>query len=179
MNTVDNSYFSPDRPEIILSSDHQAIISALKAEATADDVLMTSMVKPPWENDLLWLAPEFPGKFYCGHYFLTVDYGRKRQEVIDFYDAPPERQASFLTDNHIRFIFVAADENPLRFERVPGLKPIRSSSVGTLSEFTPARAMTQPDVRASRIANNWLRPHTLWVKPSEVVRGILRAANDT
>jgi hypothetical protein len=135
-NTVEQSYFTPDRPETFLSSDHQAIISTLQAKATAGDVLIANMIKPPWENELLWLAPEFPGKLYCGHYFLTVDYERKRQEVIDFYSAAPERQANFLAEKGIRFVFVAPDENPLRFEQVPGLKPIKATSIGTLLEFT-------------------------------------------
>jgi hypothetical protein len=101
------SYFSDDAPYRFLSTAHRDTIDALVARASKDDVLVAR------EADLLWLAPEFPGRHYCGHFFLTVDYERRQAEVARFFAASADAQAAFLGDHRIRFVFAAPQRSPV------------------------------------------------------------------
>jgi len=51
----------------------------------------------PWKTDDLWLAPEYPGKLYCGHFFLTADYEQKCAKVVRFFEShiPEEQKPSY------------------------------------------------------------------------------------
>jgi hypothetical protein len=117
-------------PYAFLTPEHQAILAALHDRAQTGDV----MLEP--ERDVLWLAPAYTGSTYCGHFFLTVDFERKRAEMERFF-AESDRawQARFLREHLIRFVFVPADSRPGRFASVEGLRPIISSRVGDLFEF--------------------------------------------
>jgi hypothetical protein len=123
------SHFSDSVPHKFLDGAHRAMIDRLGQRATRGDLLVAD------ERELLWLAPEYPGRHYCGHFFLTVDYERRRKEIARFFTAAAEEQAMFLSKNHIRFLFVAARQNPSRFEAVRGLRPILANTAGSLFEY--------------------------------------------
>jgi hypothetical protein len=133
----DNTTFVTNSPVEFLSAENLEIIDALKNNATKDDILITDMSKPEWQGDQLWLAPEYPGKLYCGHFFLTVDFDRKRSELTHFYQTttPVEEQVAFLQKNNIRFMYVDSNEDPQRFQRIPGIILLKSTSIGSLFEY--------------------------------------------
>ncbi len=129
--------FDPSIPSIWLNADHEAIIHKLDEIAAPDDILITDMSKVDWEVDPLWLAPDYPGKFYCAHFFLTVDFTNKRDELVKFYDplTTSQEQSAFLKEKHIRFVYVDANQNPSRFSQIPGLTQVLSNSVGAIFQF--------------------------------------------
>ncbi|HEX9075741.1 MAG TPA: hypothetical protein VF932_08160 [Anaerolineae bacterium] len=129
--------FTPDEASMFLSPAHREIIDVVRQRATENDVLIVDKTDAAWQTDDLWLAPEYPGKLYCGHFFLTPDYDRKCAQVNSFFNAPAS-QVSFLKENGIRFVYVAGKDDPSRFESVPGLIPLKSESIGALFEFTPS-----------------------------------------
>jgi hypothetical protein len=116
-------------PYAFLTPDHQAILAVLNDRARAGDVMLER------ERDVLWLAPGYTGSTYCGHFFLTVDFERKRAETERFF-AESDRawQSQFLREHVIRFVFVPADRRPGRFVSVEGLRQIISNRVGDLFE---------------------------------------------
>ena len=128
-----SSNFDRSEPHKFLGPDHRSIIAALRQRATTSDVLVAG------RRDKLWLAPEYPGRHYAGHFFLTVDFQRKQSEVDNYYRAP-EGENRFLSRNQVRFLYVSQRQKPERFRSIPGLVPIRETAVGTLFEYAPARA---------------------------------------
>ncbi len=123
--------FDPQKPYVFLSGEHRKAIAALSAAATPSDVLLA---RPA---DILWLGPEYPGRHYAGHFFLTVDYRRKLADEIEFFDkATPAERAEFLRRNDVRFLFVRPDDHPESFAAVGGLTPLVAGTPGTLFEIT-------------------------------------------
>jgi hypothetical protein len=139
-----NAMFSPDKPYMFLSAERNELVDILKRRAGKDDALIVDKSKEPWETDDLWLGPDYPGKLYCGHFFLTVDYERKRSEVARFFSDPPEKQAAFLQERRIRYVYVEAKDGPSRFERVPGLALLKATSIGSLFEYTAQASNAGP-----------------------------------
>ncbi len=137
--------FRSDQPHKYLSVEHVAVVRELVAAATKDDVLVAS----DWRQ-LSWLAPEFPGRFYVAHGILTVDAGRKWQDVRRFMAGTPDEQGRFLTRNNIRFVFASARHDRDSLDRVPGLEPLRETSFGTLYRFDGARAAVSADPPGGR-----------------------------
>jgi hypothetical protein len=123
-------------PYTWMSPDHQQVLAALRERAREEDVLIVDKSNVLWRTDDLWLTNGFRGRLYAGHNGLTPDYPRKRDEVNAFY-RNPETAAEFLRRARIRFVYVRRNQDPARFERVPGLRPLRSTGVGTLFEYTP------------------------------------------
>jgi hypothetical protein len=120
------------------TADHQELLRTLLENATEDDVLIVDKVKRPWRTDDLWLTSGFPGRLYAGHYAVTPDYERKRDEVNAFFaESDPEEGPRFLEREGIRFVYVREDQDVARFEQVPGLRPLRRTAIGTLFEFAP------------------------------------------
>jgi hypothetical protein len=116
-----------------LSPEHRQIIRALLDRAVQSDVLLAD------DDDVLWLAPEYPGRHYCGHFFLTVDYEAKKQARSRFFAAEPLRQADFLAAQKIRFLYVAKNQDPARFAAVPGLSLLAAGKAGALFEYNRDR----------------------------------------
>jgi hypothetical protein len=112
------------------------MVDLLQQRAKQNDVLILDKSRDPWRTDDLWLAPQYPGKLYCGHFFLTVDYDRKCAEVNRFFRDSPERQSTFLHEHGIRHVYVEAQDDPGRLERVPGLILLKATSIGSLFEYT-------------------------------------------
>lgn len=125
------SGFDANAPHKFLSTAHRATIDALQKRAQRSDVLLAGF------RDRLWLAPEYQGRHYAGHFFLTVDYDRKQSEVDAFYTAPAQAQEQFLRSHHIRFVYANRKQNPQRLSAIPALMPIYSWPGGTLFEFAP------------------------------------------
>lgn len=123
---VSTSRFSPELNAKFVSTEHDAIVAAARQAAGPNDLLVAD------EASLLWLAPEYPGVNYCAHFFLTVDYARKQQEVTSFYAGTAEQQAAFLRQHDVRFLFVPKRLDPARFRELPGLTVVAENGVGVL-----------------------------------------------
>jgi hypothetical protein len=126
---VSASKFEPTLNAKFVSGDHDRIVAAARSHAARGDLLLAD------ENSLLWLAPEYPGVHYCAHFFLTVDYARKREEVRRFFAASADEQAAFMRAQGVKFLFVPASQTPARFSAVPGLTLIEQNDVGALFSF--------------------------------------------
>jgi hypothetical protein len=125
-------------PYTWMNPDHQRLVAALRQHAGPDDALIVEKVKVPWRTDDLWLTQGYTGRLYAGHYALTPAYPRKRDEVNAFYaSADTASQAGFLRRAGITLVYVRADQDPARFERIAGLWPLERTDTGTLFAFTP------------------------------------------
>ena len=121
-----------------MTPDHQALVRALREHAVDEDILIVDKSRVPWRTDDLWLTSGFPGRLYAGHYALTPDYQRKRDEVNAFFSTTdPSAGVEFLRRASIRFVYVRQEADVARFGQMPGLNPVLSNSVGALFEFTP------------------------------------------
>jgi hypothetical protein len=129
------SRFQPDSPAVFVNQQHLAISETLRKRASTDDILLAA------EPDTRWLAPDYPGRHYCAHYFLTVAYLGKTGEVNRFFEyVSPKLQAQFLSERRVRFLYVDRKLDPERFANVPGLTLVRRESVGSLFEYRPAQS---------------------------------------
>ena len=118
------------------SPDHAKILSYLDEHATPKDILLVNKSKEDWRTDDLWLSPDFSGLLYCGHWFLTLDYDNKRNDIINFYATnEPNAQRTFLLDRGITFVYVAAEDNPDRFHPIPGLTRVVTTGLGSLYRY--------------------------------------------
>ncbi len=121
-------YFSGPRPEapfIHLSSDHRVVLDSLEVGATVEDVLLAE------PNELLWLAPEFPGRFYVGHFFLTPDFDTKSAELDRALDSPLLLR-DLLARSGARWLFAGANRNVSLISELDGIEPRVSNAAGTL-----------------------------------------------
>jgi hypothetical protein len=123
--------FHDDAPYMYQNASHRRVLAALAATATRADVLLADPA------DVLWLAPDFPGRVYLGHFFLTVDYDRKVADFERFLEAPPDARRAFLERTGTRLLYLRSDLRPERMRDVPGLRPIAQESVGWLFVFDP------------------------------------------
>jgi hypothetical protein len=131
------SRFNPDAPHVWMSPEHCEIVDVLRNRASEKDVLLVDKSAQDWDTDDLWLAPYHPGKLYCGHFFLTPNYEEKRAEVKHFFEtSKSEQQRAFLEQERIRFIFVNNKQNPYRFEHFFGMSLLKSTSIGSLFEYS-------------------------------------------
>ncbi len=129
------SGFRSDAPFQFVNAGHRATIAALGQTARPDDVLLADT------PDLLWMAPEFPGRLYVGHFFLTVDFTTKIAGLRDAL-ARPEQMRPLLERSGATLLFVNASREPQRFADVPGLDVVAREPVGWL--FRVRRAMAAP-----------------------------------
>ena len=127
-----NTGFRADAPWAFQHEGHRAVLAALQARATADDVLLAD------GPDALWLAPTFPGRHYVAHFFLTVDYARKQAELERLLASAAPADARLLAAHRIRWFFVNEARGPARFAALPGLVPVVRSRAGWLFEVRPA-----------------------------------------
>lgn len=136
-NIVDRPAFRDNQPAAFLDRDHRALIDALNQAAGPDDLLLVDLAREPWATDLLWLGPAYPGRFYCGHFFLCSDYKLKRPEIVQFYKAEPPEQAAFLQANAIRYIYAEPGETGWRLDEVPGIEILIQNSAGAIYAYFP------------------------------------------
>lgn len=117
----------PDAPSIHLSNDRREALDSLVARAGASDVLLA---EPP---DLLWLAPEFPGRLYVGHFFLTRDYLARRAE-LERALALPDSLGALLNRTGARWLFAGSQHDAAALARAAPLERVSSGAAGTLFE---------------------------------------------
>lgn len=124
--------FRETAPFMFLGGEHQKIIDAIRARAARTDILLADL------PDLLWLAHEYPGVHYCGHFFLTVDYERKRTRVEQLYASTnPAAIRDLLKRERIRHIFFASTKDASVFRATRGVTAVAETGAGTLFEFDP------------------------------------------
>jgi hypothetical protein len=136
-NRWESSNFNASIPALFINADHREIIDTLKSKAVDDDILIADLSKLDWKRDLLWLAPEYPGRFFCAHFFLCVDYDQKMRAVSRFYQDPPSAKAAFMQEINPRFVFVGPEQDLIKFQETPGLLMVVSNKAGTLFEYKP------------------------------------------
>ncbi|HZU38437.1 MAG TPA: hypothetical protein VFA18_21105, partial [Gemmataceae bacterium] len=137
------SGFDPSASYRFLSPDHQAILVTLRHAADAKDVLLAH------EDELRWLAPEYPGKTYYAHFFMTVNYWQKRSNVDRFFSAGAAEQDAFLRKEGIRFVYVEPGRNSASLADVHNLVPLIRNSAGTLFQYTGGDR--QPQANSSAV----------------------------
>ncbi len=126
--------FNEYRPAIFLSAEQRALVDALRAASDDRSVLLAQ------PHDYRWLAPEFPGLSYDAHFFLTVDFERKRVEVDGFFASDDlDAVARFLDERAIDFVYVARDSKPERLEQLSGWRSLASAHGGVLYARERAR----------------------------------------
>jgi len=126
---VHTGRLNPEATYMFNHTAHREMVDLLKTRAGSNDILMA---QPP---NVLWLAPEYPGRHYAGHFALTVNYDGKLSRMDRFFESTPEEQASFLRQQRIRFLYVDAKKDASRLGAVPGLNLLKSASIGALYEY--------------------------------------------
>ena len=127
--------FSDDKPYVFESTDHRAIIERLGQDARSTDVLLVEKSGRSRRHADLWLAPEFPGRMYRSHFFLTARYSERVRKVEMFFAGTPGEQLRFLQHANIRFIFVDSATLEARLEQVPGIVLLTKNSAGALYRY--------------------------------------------
>lgn len=117
--------FRADAPFMHVNSAHRASLAALRQFSDTADILLAE------PRDLLWLAPEFPGRFYVGHFFLTVSYKSKNEALARAMENP-DSLPPLLQRSGTSLLFVNADRDPARFAAAAGLRPVAETAAGTL-----------------------------------------------
>lgn len=131
-----NTRFDPDAPAIHMDADHRAVVQVLSA-ARRDAVLLAD------RQSLLWLAPDYPGRHYSAHFFLTVDFERKQREVAQFFRASASEQAAFLSAQRIAYVFTPDAQVAARLREVEGLRAVLENSAGTVFAYDAGTGRTQ------------------------------------
>jgi hypothetical protein len=119
------SSFRADAPFMHLNAGHRQSIAALRQAADTSDILLAE------PRDLLWIAPEFPGRLYVGHFFLTVNYKSKNEALARALQAP-DSMAALLASSGTSLLFVHADRDPARFASLPNVQALATTAEGTL-----------------------------------------------
>lgn len=121
--------FDRKRPAIFRSDEQRAVVAALVAAADANSVLLAQ------PREYRWLAPEFPGISYHAHFFLTVAFERKQEQVDAFYASTDlAEQARQLDAWGIDFLHAPGGSQPERFARLPGWRELARAAGGVLFE---------------------------------------------
>ncbi len=127
------SSFSTEVPSMFLDADHRRTLETLKEAASEHDVLLAEYF------DYRWLVPEYPGRGFHPHFFLTVDFERRRQQADEFFmELGAGERATFLADEGIDFVWVDRDDyDPDEIAGTPGLVELDRGSHGVLFRFDP------------------------------------------
>jgi hypothetical protein len=126
--------FDSGANHIWINPEHTRVISALTA-AGPDGVLVAD------EGSLRWLGPEYAGRHHAGHFFLTVDYERKRSALDAFYVSTDSvAQAAFLHASGATHLFVPNWRDPERFAALSMLRAVAVENVGVLYAIEPTTA---------------------------------------
>lgn len=128
---------APPAPPRFVSDAHRPLLEALR-RANADDILVCP------QESIRWIAPEYPGRHYCAHFFLTVNFARKRDLMVRCYTLPPEECLQFLNGIGARYFFVPASREPLRYKDAPGFETVVETTVGTLYRIQSAKPSDPP-----------------------------------
>lgn len=123
--------FRDDAPFMYLNTDHRAALDALRSRADTGQVLLAEPA------DLVWLAPDFPGRFFVGHFFLTVNF-REKHESLRRALAAPDSLPALLDRSRASWLYVGAHHEPERLTSAAPLTPVHRGPMGTLFKVGPA-----------------------------------------
>ena len=138
-NRVRALRFEPTKSHIWVNRDHLDVIDYLKKHASPDDLLVVDRSQQGWKTDDRWLAPEYPGRLYAGHFFLTVDYDAKRRKVIEFFhNSSAAERVAFLRNARVRWVFAGPENDLAQLRATPGVVVRLSFPEGSLLEYTNA-----------------------------------------
>lgn len=127
LHRIRTDWFNPDEPYQWVNADHVRVVRTLSEQSGPEDLLLAD------EATLRWLAPEYTGRHFAGHFFLTVDYERKRTALEQFLrDRDTTRQLAFLHESGATWLFVPRPLEPERFELLPGVDAVAGAPFGTL-----------------------------------------------
>jgi len=121
--------FSERQPHKFLVEAHADVVGTFETLSSPFDLLVTEA------RDVLWLGPSYPGRFYCGHFFLTVDFEGKCMEVGERLDGDWSSLRAFLDEHSARFVFTGRERAVRMLSSAPGVVPLGTSSSGTLFEY--------------------------------------------
>ena len=125
--------FDPAEMHKWLNPAQRELISILSDRAERNDVLVAD------QPNLRWIAPDYPGLHYAGHFFLTVAYQRKLAEQRAFYaSATDEERRRFLDERNVRWLFVDDDHDMAQFAFLRSVRLIAETPVGSLLEVDPS-----------------------------------------
>ncbi len=124
----DATHFDTSVPWLFQSPEDRELVARLARATRGDDVLLAP------DRDYRWLYPEYPGRSYDAHFFLTVDFERKQEDKRRFFEADPAEQLTFLQRERIRFLYIDKGRDPDRFAALPGLAPLYQGVRGSLFE---------------------------------------------
>jgi hypothetical protein len=135
--------FTETKPFMFIGPAHRGLLEALTSRASPDDILLADY------SDYRWLSPEFPGRSYHAHFFLTVDFERKRADVDRFFsESDPQERLAFLLEEKVSVLFVNRGHDPAGFESVPGLEVLVREDIGTLFAVAGPPGPETPDSEA-------------------------------
>ncbi|MBK8248081.1 MAG: hypothetical protein IPK85_11860 [Gemmatimonadetes bacterium] len=120
------SGFRPDAPFIYLSPGHRAVRDSLIAHSDTSHVLLAEPA------ELLWLAPTFPGRLHVGHFFLTVGYKAKHEQLQRALAFPTDSLPRLLAASGSDWLFVGTTRDRAAIERAVPLRRVVSVPEGTL-----------------------------------------------
>ncbi len=126
--------FRDDAPFMFVNAGHRAITGHLEREGRTTDVLFSEV------EDARWLAPTYRGRHWAGHFFLTVDYERKRADLIRFLERPVAADTALWQVPGARWLYINAARHPDRFVGLPGLTPVVRTAEGWLYEVSSPSA---------------------------------------
>ena len=117
--------FRSDAPFMYINADHRTALGALLSQSDTSQVLLAEPA------DLLWLAPEFPGRLYVGHFFLTVDFLQKSESLRRAL-ATPDSLPALLARSGATWLYVNASREPVRLTSAAAITPVHTGPEGTL-----------------------------------------------
>lgn len=122
----ERTVFDPAEPHKWLSADRARAIEVVRT-ADRSDVLVAD------QPNLRWLAPEYPGRHYAGHFFLTVDFQSKQDALARFYeDMTTAERRAFLDEWSADWLFVDEALDAAAFAAIPGVSAASTGEAGTL-----------------------------------------------
>jgi hypothetical protein len=126
------AWFHPTYAHKWVRPAHTRVIHALATRSTPADLLLAT------EETLRWLGPEYPGRHFAGHFFLTIGYTEKQQALLAFLDSRDlDAQQRFLRESGATLLFVETRRNPDHFRQLPMLTPLIEEDVGVLFAVAP------------------------------------------
>lgn len=121
----DVTRFDAGAPWLFLSPEDQRAVELLSERGRPEELLLAD------DRDYRWLCPDFRGRSYDAHFFLTVDFEAKRERTRAFFE-DPVAEAALLEELGVDYLFVNQRHEPARFAALGGLTPLFEGDRGTL-----------------------------------------------
>lgn len=121
------AWFNPAHTHKWVRPEHTRVIRTLADQSTPADLLVAG------EEALRWLGPEYSGRHYAGHFFLTINYSEKQRAMQEFFDSRDvAAQERFLSESGATRLFVETRRDPEHFRKLGTLTPLIAEDVGVL-----------------------------------------------